>query len=387
MAVDNFLGEVETSVAHEGIAKSEKVKFEARCLVVAKARLDLNIKQVIDTLEVFSGLPEELQTWDSFREVFRESFPSPSDGHIERLTAALAMRPTSFAEKDLSAFIMSLRCQLASWAKAIPASGPPSLKSGMTSADEALPTQVYLIKAILALAVPTDMRGAVLKRVTDSSMGSIGVDFAAAVKSKSSNGSHTIVQAAAYSQAKHGKGKDKSRVVPPSQQHDTNQQQRKQNSTNFSPQAQAQTRRPASSQQSRGGHHRGRGRGAHRGNYRENQGDYQGQSQGYSRGQSRGGRYNNNSHRGSRGTSQGYRNTSSQGYEFTSDQCQGCLGYQHMQVGCLATPRCPFHGHQVSGHTWNQCVTYPEKVEATRSYLNRQQWYFLAVGEQGADRA
>ena len=384
ISVENFLGEVETSVVHGGIEKSEKNKFEARCLIVAKAKLDLNHKKVVDALEVFNALPLDLQTWVAFRDVFQQGFPPSSEGHIERLVDAIQMRPASFSEKDLSAFIMALRLQLAKWAKVLPSAGTPSLHKGMTSAEEVLPTQVYLIKAILALSVPADIRGVILKRVTDSSMATVGVEFARAVKSKSTNGALTIVQAAAYSRDKKN---EKSRTVTPPQQQNTKHQQSKQTSTH-STHTQYQSR-PApqqqqQQQQQRGGQHRGRGRGSHGGNYREHPDDfqgYQGRFQGYSRGRSRGGRYTSNSHRGNRGASSSHQYGPFQAYEFASSQCQGCLSYQHTQVGCLEQPRCPFHGSRPSAHLWHQCMSHPEKVEATKAHLQRQPWYFLAVGE------
>ena len=355
--INDFISEIESAASSSYDVSDDH--FATECLRIAKTRLELQNYSVSNAFKSFKSLASNLQTWEAFKKIFRMTF------HVHKLNAArmhrklFTLQPEDFSPREIANFLNVLCDELQAWHTQALVEGLPTVSTAAT-----LPTdQVdYHIHLILMGLVPVDQQDKLFDKLRKTDRHDIPQLFSRFTDVRVPNAmAPTVISAEKRSC--------------------------------FAGQATAET--SANRQDSQG---YGNSFQSNRGGFANVRGQPRGRGRG--RGYGRGaGQHNSFANHNSFGSAsrQTY-NSFSQGnhqqswprmsnvnandrndiakpnetWVPTDDQCWVCLGRGHYGRDCYNSPRCPYHGRPVQGHSWDYCQVHSNRADRTLQALKAQ---------------
>ena len=171
LRVRDFVASVKSSVAATGLSQVER---DAKCLAVAKNRLDVSNVRVGDFLRLFEGRPAEGQTWEIFQQKIINAFDFVTESPLVLLGDVFQMRPASLDLPDVTYFSYDLQLRLQSWAK-LQSTSPSQteLCKSVLDINKSDKEVAEIVKAILLLTIPADKRNYVGTKLAKTDLDSI----------------------------------------------------------------------------------------------------------------------------------------------------------------------------------------------------------------------
>ena len=213
--VHAFIQEVEGRVSSMGIAQGEA--FNANCLNLAKARMDLSGTVLPALMASFNGAPVSQRTWPHLKQHLILAF-STAETQADLLLVELTLqRPPSFSETDIRVFIYKLLSQINRWALATDSDFPRMQQECIDEATYSHTTKSLVILILNASLPNKELRRQVTPKLRTQPIAKFPSIITAAMKNTDTL-TPTIVAAATHTS------------TPGKPSHTTNQQNKSTNS-------------------------------------------------------------------------------------------------------------------------------------------------------------